>query len=62
MHPMYANIHRFNIGYFEEDDLPQEPEYTCIADLFRDLLPQFTSRIAPEASDSPGECFCFYHE
>lgn len=46
MHPMYGGIRLFVVGTCLQDDLPEEPKYTCVADLFRDLLPRFTSRVA----------------
>lgn len=66
----YTSISCFEIdcdGYLEDAALPQDNEYTCIADLFRDLLPKFTSRVPPEtgchtSSTASVWQMCAYHK
>lgn len=59
----YTSINRFEVSYEEDAALPQDNEYACIADLFRDLLPEFTSRVSPETEchTGPDRRICAYH-
>lgn len=55
----YTSISQLEVSWGSDEDPPQDNKYTCIADLFRDLLPEFTSRVPPETECHTG-WRCFY--